>query len=222
MEGNVHVSWKSDIDDSAVSTESLADDILVGLERDVTNEESVGLWVLLVTVGLGASVGAVLWCSVVAWGREVNVGLTSIDKSTLLGGQSLSGIGGVGELNVTETLGAAGVAVRDDTGAGDLTELLELAVQPLVINVPAQVTNEKVLGASVLNSVGLDLLGGGLLLIISLALLGWSSLLGLLSGFLLGIGRIGGIRARLGLLLGLSLGLGGVRVRVRSRLLYLS
>jgi hypothetical protein len=163
-----------------VGTESLAEHVLVGLERDVADEKGVGLWVLGITVGLGAGVGAVLWCGVVTGSGEVNIGLATIDESTLLGLEGSGGIGGVGELNVTETLGAARLTVGDDTSAGDLTELFELAVQPLVVNVPAQVTNEQVLGSGILD-LSLGLLGGGLLLlIIGLALLGWGGLLGAL------------------------------------------
>mgnify|MGYP001596329099 FL=1 len=160
--------------------ESLAEHVLVGLEGDVADEKGVGLWVLGITVGLGASVGAVLWCGVVTGSREVNVGLATVDESTLLGLEGSGGIGGVGELNVTETLGATRLAVGDDASASDLTELLKLAVQPLVINVPAQVTNEQVLGSGILD-LSLGLLGGGLLLfVIGLALLGWGGLLGAL------------------------------------------
>lgn len=207
-----------------MGTESLAEHILVGLEGNVADEEGVGLWVLLVTVGLGAGVGTLSWSSVVAWGGEVDVGLTTIDQSTLLGSKCLRGIGRVGEFNVTEALGAAGLAVRDDAGTGDLTELLKLAVQPLVINVPGKVTDEEVLGTSIGGSLSLDLLDGGLLLlVIGLALLGWS---GLLSAGLLRIGAVGirvrtglriGARLGLGRLLGLRLagGIGGVRVGVR-------
>jgi hypothetical protein len=176
-----------------VDTESLAEHVLVGLERDVTDEKGVGLWVLGVTVGLGAGVGAVLWCGVVTGSGEVNVGLATIDESTLLGLEGSGGIGRVGELNVTETLGAARLAVGDDASASDLSELLKLAVQPLVINVPAQVTNEQVLGSGILD-LSLGLLGGGLLLlIISLALLGWGGLL----GALLLLGVVGVVRVLL-------------------------
>jgi hypothetical protein len=81
----------------------------------------------------------------------------------------LGGIGSVGELDVTESLSTASLTVSDDTAANDLTEALELATKPVLIDVPAHVTNEEVLNT---------LLGGGLL---SLGLLnsGGSDLLGL-------------------------------------------
>jgi hypothetical protein len=180
-----------------VLAESLAEDVLVGLEGDVTDEKGVGLWVLGVTE-LGSTLGGALpWRSVVTWSREVDVGLAAIDQSTLLGGKSLGGIGSVGKLDVTETLGAARLTVRDDAGASDLTELLELAVQPLVIDVPGQVADEEVLWAILGSGLSLGLLGGGLLLVIGLALLAWLLLLGRL---LLGIGRVR-VRRVLGLLL---------------------
>ena len=195
-----------------MSTESLTKSVLVNLEGDVTDEKGVRLWVLGVTVLLGTLVGTLTWSGGVTRSREVNVGLTTIDESTLLSLKSLGGISRVGELDVTETLGAASGLVTDDTGSGDLTELLELTVEPLVINVPAQVTNEQVLGSSVFSGswlFGLSLLGWGLLLIISLTLLGWC-LLGSIIGIvrvvrviraLLGIGRVIRVRGLLSNLL---------------------
>jgi hypothetical protein len=193
MGQDLHVSWESDVSNGAVGTEGLTKSVLVNLEGDVTDEEGVGLWVLGVTVLLGTLGGTLTWSGVVTRSGEVNVGLTTVDESTLLGLESLGGVGGVGELNVTETLGAASGLVADDTSTGDLTELLKLAVQPLVINVPAQVTNEQVLGTSVLASswsLGLGLLGSWLLIIISLTLLRWSLLTGLRVGVRVGVGRV--------------------------------
>jgi hypothetical protein len=71
--------------------------------------------------------------------------------------------------------------------------VLELAPQPVLVDVPAQATNEEVLdtlsgsGGSLL---GLGLLDGGLGSLLSLALLGGSLGLGV------GVGRVG-VRARL-------------------------
>lgn len=208
---NSHIGWKSDVLDLAVGTESLAEHILIGLERNVADEKGVGFGVLGVTVGLGAGIGTLLWRGVVTWCREVDIGLTTINQCTLLGLESGSGVGRVGKLDVSEALGAARLAVRDDTSASDLTKLLKLAVQPLVINVPAKVANEQVLGASVLSS-SLVLLDRDLLLVISLTLLGRSSLLGALL-FLRLIRVIGVGRSSLGLLLlGLALRRVGIRI----------
>ena len=111
----------------------------------------------------------------------------------------LSSICGGLELDVTEALGAARLAVADDTAASDGTELLELTVEPVLIDVPAQAANEEVLdaisgGGSVL---GLGLLDGRLGGLLSLALLGRSLLLVAVRR----VGRVGvgvGVRVRVG------------------------
>jgi hypothetical protein len=139
----------------------LANHVLVSLEGKVANKESIRRWVLGVTELLRTVVGTVLWCGVVTGSSKVDVGDTAIDLTVLLGGKSFSCISSVGELNISETLGAAGLPVSHDTSAGKLTELLELAVQPLVINVPAQVTDKQVLDTFARAvSFDLGLLGG--------------------------------------------------------------
>ena len=178
---NLLVSWETNVDNSAVSTECLANSVLISLEGQVAQEEGVGRRVGAVTVLSGTTLSLVLGGGVVTRSGEVNICLTTIDQCTLLGLQSSGGISRVGKLNVTETLGSATLTVRDDTSSSDLTEALELLQQPLVINVPAQVADEQVLCAIILNSVDLGLLCDWLGLILGLALLGWGS-------FLLGIG----------------------------------
>lgn len=173
------VGWESNVDDGSVLTESLTNGVLVSIERKVTEEESVGRRVLGISKGSSTVVGALFWCSVVAGGREVNVGLTTVNESTLLGLQGSGGVSRVLELDVSETLGASTLSVGDDTGASDGTKLLEFLEQPLVVNVPAQVTNEQVLGSSVLSSSwgsSLGLLCGWLAVLFGLALLGWCGL----------------------------------------------
>jgi hypothetical protein len=106
----------------------------------------------------------------------------------------LRGISSVGELDVTETLSTASLTVSDDTAANDLTEALELAAEPVLIDVPAHVTNEEVLDTLLsggLFSLGLLDSGGSCLL--SLALLG-GSLLALGSRRVVGVGVRGVVR----------------------------
>jgi len=163
-----------------VGTKSLTEHILVSLEGNVADEESVRLWVLRVTERLSTLIGTLLWCGVVTGSREVNVGLTTVNESTLLGLESGSGISRVGKLDVTEPLRASRVSVADNASTSDLTELFKLAEEPLIIDIPAQVTDKQVVGSSILSTgrgLGLSLLGWGNLCIICLALLGWGSLL---------------------------------------------
>jgi hypothetical protein len=68
------------------------------------------------------------------------------------------------------------LTVGDDAAASDLTEVLELALKPILINVPAEVTDEQILD-SLASILSLVLLHGWLGLGLSLALLGRSLLL---------------------------------------------
>lgn len=176
----LHISWQSDVGNGTVSTESLTKSVLVSLEGDVANEQSIRLWILGITELLSTLVGLLTWCGVVTGGGEVNIGLATINKSSLLSLESRCGISRVGELDVAETLGATRLSVADDTGTSDLSELLEFAVKPLIVNIPAQITNEQVLGTGIsdLRGLFLGLLRGSWGLLLSLALLGWSLSLG--------------------------------------------
>lgn len=174
-----------------MGTESLANRILVSTECKVANEEGVRRRVLRVTELLSTVVGALLWCGVVARGREIDIGLTTINHGTLLGRKSSSTVGGLVELNVAKALGSTRVTVGNDTGSRNLTKLLELTVQPLVVDVPAQVTNEQVLGSRLVDSFNLGLLCGGNGLIVGLALLRWR--LGLGFSLALTLARLVGV-----------------------------
>lgn len=176
----LRVSWKSDAQDGAVSTECLADHIFVGIKGEVAHEEGVRRWVARVAILLGTLVCAVLWCCVIAGSSEVDVSDTTIDLRPLFSIEGSRCIGGLGKFNISEALGAAGVSVSHDASTNKLTELLKLAVQPLVINVPAQIANEQVLDATILTDLGL--LSRSSRLFFSLTLLGW-----LLSIFLAGV-----------------------------------
>ncbi len=98
--------------------------------------------------------------------------------------------------------GTAAVTVIDNTATSNLTKALELVVEGVVIHSPAQATNEEVLGR-----VGRDILT----LLIHLGLLGGAlvvvSRLSLLRSFHLGGSIVflilGGVRVRLGVILGL-------------------
>jgi hypothetical protein len=87
-------------------------------------------------------------------------------------------------VDVNLPTGATRVAVGDNAHTRKLTEALELLAEPLLVDVPGQVTDEKVgrSARSLLISL-LGLLGGGSRLLLSLALLG-----GLLR---LRLGRVG-------------------------------
>lgn len=133
-------------------------------------------------------------------GSKVKTHLTALKIAAVLGVESLLGILVGVEVDVAEATGPAALLVGDDTGTGETLEVLELLVEDVVINAPAEVAAPEggALLLAVLNS--LVLLGLGLLsLLLSLSLLGGLSLL---------LGRLG--RSLLGRLLLLR------RVRVRA------
>jgi hypothetical protein len=95
-------------------------------------------------------------------------------------------------------LSTASLTISDDTAAGDFTEGGELALQPILIDVPAKVADEQVLDALAGRLLSLGLLLSRLSLGLSLALLGGGLLLlaGLLGGLFgvglgVGVGSIG-------------------------------
>lgn len=100
------VGRQPDTGDVANFGELLVDGILRRAEREVANEQSVALGAGLVTERPGPSLGAVLEVTLVVVGLAtvgvVEVDLTAVDLGILLGLVRLGGIGGVGELDVTE------------------------------------------------------------------------------------------------------------------------
>jgi hypothetical protein len=96
--------------------------------------------------------------------------------------------------------GATRVTVSDDAAASELTELGELALEPLLVNVPGQVTDEQVGGSTLGGILSLGLLGSSDGLLLGLALLG-----GLLLSLGLGVRAVGAVRAGLGLGIGRGL-----------------
>lgn len=93
--------------------------------------------------------------------------------------------------------GATGLTVSDDAAASELTELGELALEPLLVNVPGQVTDEQVGGGTLGDILSLGLLSRSDGLLLGLALLG-----GLLLSLGLGVRAVGAVRAGLGLEIG--------------------
>jgi hypothetical protein len=187
--------------------EVVGDRALVGAERQVANEEGVAgraddITVLLGAVGstsIGRGVGARL-------GREVKAQVAALEEGTgLLIVGLLSSLSTV-EVDVAEATRAAGLLVADDASADNALDALELLVQGVVINTPAEVTNPK--GSALLGilAIGLGLLGRGI-----------SGL-----GLLLGLPLLRGLLGNGGLLLGgLLIGVGIVRARVAGLLLIL-
>jgi hypothetical protein len=137
MGGGLLISWKSDVQDGAMSAESLANHVFVCLKGEIAHEEGIGGRVTRVSKLLRTVVGAILWCCIVARSSEVDICDSTIDLCAFLSSKGSCCVGCVGKLNISKALGASRVSVSQDTSAGKLTKLLKLAVEPLVVDVPA-------------------------------------------------------------------------------------
>jgi hypothetical protein len=164
----------------------LANGVLVSVEGQVTNKESIALRADRVAVSLGTVVGTVTRVSL---GRAsigiVEVESTVVELEALHSIISLSGSLGVLKVDVSEASAAASITISDDTAANQALKLLESFGQGGIVNVPAQVASKQGSGSLL---VSLGLLRGGVDLLISLALLGSRGVLGL------GLGLVGLLR----------------------------
>lgn len=193
---NLRVGRQSNADNGANLVEELSDGVLVNVERQVADEESValradGIAVLLSTIGstglrsgiVGAGVGI------------VKVDGTATNILTLHGLVSLGSGLSILEVDITETTAAASGLLSNDTSTNKAVERLESLVQGIVIDAPGQAAGEEG-GSSV--AVDLGLLGRGINLVVSLALLGSGGILLLLIRVIAVLLRVA--RVRLGLL----------------------
>lgn len=147
-----------------------ANNIFRDLEAQVATEEGGSRLARCVAILLLAVVAALLWTGVLlAWSAEVDTDVASVQLRLVLRLEGLRGILGVDELNVSESLASARVAVRDDADASELSKLLELTREPLFIDTPAKIADEEVGNSA--GGVRLGLLGGLFWLAIGLALL---------------------------------------------------
>lgn len=194
---NLRVGRQSNADNGANLVEELSDGVLVNVERQVADEESValradGIAVLLSAVGstglrsgiVGASVGI------------VKVDGTATNILTLHGLVSLGSGLGILKVDITETTAAASSLLSNDTSTNKAIERLESLVQGIVIDAPGQAASEEG-GSSV--AVDLGLLGRGIILVVSLALLGSGGILLLLIRRVIAV-LLRVARVRLGLL----------------------
>ncbi len=202
---DLRVSWQANAGNFGNLSEKLANSLLVNIERQVANEEGLTLRADGVAVTRSAVSSTVLRVSL----GGASVGIVEVQSAAikLLALHSLVGLGGrlrVSKVDVAEATAAASAPLSDDAGADEATEALEGLRQALVGHVPAQAAGEQSGG-----SIRLGLLGGVINLLLSLALLGRLSGLGLL---LLGgvavirVVRVGvrailGVRVRVGIVL---------------------
>lgn len=115
---------------------------------------------------------------------RAGVGIVKVDSTatnilTLHGLVSLGGRLSILEVDITEATAAASSLLSHDTSTNKAVEGLESLVQGIVIDAPSQAASEEG-GSSV--AVDLGLLGRGINLVVSLALLGSRGVLLLLIG----------------------------------------
>ena len=177
---NLRVGGKSDAGNLSDLAEELTDGILVNVERQVADKESVALGAEGVAVSLGAVGSTALGVGI---GRAsvgvVEVEGTAVELETLHGLVGLGATLRVVEVDVTEATAATSSLLSDNTSADETVELLEGLVESIVIDVPAQATSEegsRSISLGLLSLVrvdvvlGLALLGGSLLSLLSLGI----------------------------------------------------
>lgn len=97
----------------AVVLERSRDLVLINVEADVADPESVGWFTRLITVRLSSRLKLVLLISTVAGNCKVNVDLAAIKISALFGSVSLGGIRSVGEFNIAKARRKVSVAILE-------------------------------------------------------------------------------------------------------------
>lgn len=176
----LRVSGKSNAGDGSNLGEELTDGVLVNVERQVTDEESIALGAEGVTVSLGAVGSTTLGVGI----SRASVGVVEVE-GTAVELETLHGLVGLGaalrvvEVDVTETTAAASSLLSDNTSTDETIELLEGLVEGIVVDVPAQAASEESGGSISLGLLsivrvdvilGLALLGGSLLSLLSLGI----------------------------------------------------
>ena len=165
------VSGQSDGLDVSVVTEGLVDLVLGERVAQTSNVESAGRLRELVTESLGSLLGGGGGLSGL---RVVDSDGSAVNVGTVL----LNGLGGTlerSEGDESETSGSARALVHHDLGADNLTAGLELGLEPVVVDVPRELTDKDGGGGLVLSVVlDLGLLGRSGLLVVGLSL-AWES-----------------------------------------------
>ena len=128
--------------------EEVLESLLLGVEADVSAEDSVGL---------SCGTLATLWLALTG---EVNPDLSSI-KTGLVGlGLSLSGILWVGVLDEGNT--GRSSLLHDKLALGELSELLEVSTEAVLVGVVVKTLDEKFKGTIIGGSLGSGVRSGAL------------------------------------------------------------
>ena len=144
---SIFTGGKSHLGNCANVREEVLEGLLLGVETDVSAEDSVGL-----SSGAGA-----LWPALTG---EVNPDLSSV-KSGLVGlGLSLGGILWVGVLDEGNT--GRSSLLHDKLALGELSELLEVSTESVLVGSVVETLDEKFKGTVVGGSLGSGVRSGAL------------------------------------------------------------
>ena len=143
---SVFAGSESHLGNCANVGEEVLEGLLLGVEADVSAEDSVGL-----------SDGAALWSALAG---EVNPDLSSV-KAGLVGlGLSLSGILWVGVLDEGNAGGSS--LLHDELALGELAELLEVAAETVLVSVVVKTLDEEFKGTIIGGLLGSGVRSGAL------------------------------------------------------------
>lgn len=146
---SIFAGGESHLGNCANVGEEVLEGLLLGVETDVSTEDSVGL-------SCGASL-CTLWLALTG---EVNPDLSSI-KSGLVGlGLSLSGILWVGVLDEGNTSRSS--LLHDKLALGELSELLEVSTEAVLVGSVVKTLDEKFKGTIIGGSLGSGVRSGAL------------------------------------------------------------
>ena len=147
---SIFAGGESHLGDCANIGEEVLKSLLLGVETDVSAEDSVGL-------SCGASLATCLWLALTG---EVNPDLSSV-KSGLVGlGLSLGGILWVGVLDEGNT--GRSSLLHDKLALGELSELLEVSTESVLVGSVVETLDEKFKGTVVGGSLGSGVRSGAL------------------------------------------------------------
>lgn len=188
MESDLRVRRKPDVLDLSTIAEELPHLVTVGPEGNVTDKEGAALGADDVAVLGGPVLGLVeRLLVVVAGGSNVQPDGTVVDLLASHGVKGRLGSVGAGEVDEAEATAAATLAVGDNAGTNETVELGELPLEPLIVDVPAELANPD--GRPLGGLVSLGLLRGSVRLGLGLVELA-------LPGRLLRLGLLGVVRVR--------------------------
>jgi hypothetical protein len=179
--------------------EKLPNLVSADAEGNVADEESIALGAHNIVELLGPVLAATTVITggsatiVVASRGDIKLDGSAVNLLALHSVQSLLSGLGVGKVNEAKATAAAGFLLGNYASTSKALALLELFKEPLIIDVPAELAgpNSRTLGGLLGLTVGLGLLGGGVIGLVELSLFGRPFSLGLRGVLRFRLGAVG-------------------------------